>query len=67
MLLARANTFALGEEQALATLGEVHAAVANWRQIALGPDVGLRPQELDHFATAFEHEQLEAAAALLGP
>ncbi|MBS4098729.1 MAG: type II toxin-antitoxin system HipA family toxin [Sulfuricella sp.] len=66
MLLARASYFALDEAQALTVLGEVHAAVANWRRIALGPEVGLRAVELDDFAPAFEHEQMDAVAALLG-
>jgi serine/threonine-protein kinase HipA len=66
MLLARASYFALDKEQALAVLGEVHAAVANWRQVALSPEAGLRPAELDDFAPAFEHEQMDAAAMLLG-
>jgi len=66
MLLARAPYFALDKEQALAVLGEVHAAVSNWRQVALGPEVGLRATDLDDFAPAFEHEQMEAAAELLG-
>ncbi|AUN93882.1 type II toxin-antitoxin system HipA family toxin [Pseudazoarcus pumilus] len=66
MLLARASYFALNERRALAVLGEVHAAVANWRQLALGPEVGLRPAELDDFAPAFEHRQMDAAAMLLG-
>ena len=65
MLLARAPYFALNEAQALAVLGEVHAAVSNWRQVALGPQVGLQVAELDDFAPAFEHEQRDAAAALL--
>lgn len=52
-------------DQALAVLAEVHAAVSNWRQIALSPQVGLRATELDDFAPAFEHDQLEAAATLL--
>lgn len=65
MLLARAAYFALDEEQALAIVAEVHAAVSDWRQVALSPEVGLRPQELDDFVPAFEHEQVEAAAALL--
>ncbi|MDP3926046.1 MAG: type II toxin-antitoxin system HipA family toxin, partial [Hydrogenophaga sp.] len=34
MLLARAPHFALKPEQALRIVGEVHAAVANWRQLA---------------------------------
>lgn len=47
-------------------MGKVHAAVSNWCQIAIGPEVGLHADELDDFAPAFEHEQMEAAAALLG-
>ena len=66
MLLARAPYFALDKEQALAVLGEVHAAVANWRRVALGAEVGLRAADLNDFAPAFEHEQMDAAAALLG-
>jgi serine/threonine-protein kinase HipA len=65
MLVARASYFALDRTQALAVLGEVHAAVSNWRRIALSPEVGLRTFELDDFAPAFEHEQMAAAAALL--
>lgn len=65
MLLARAPYFALSKEQALSVLEEVHAAVSNWRQVALGSEVGLRAAELDDFAPAFEHEQMDAAAALL--
>lgn len=65
MLLARAAYFALDTDQALAILAEVHAAVSNWRQLALSPEVGLRSAELDDFAPAFEHGQAEAAAVLL--
>lgn len=65
MLVARAAYFALETDQALAILAEVHAAVSNWRQLALSPEVGLRSVELDDFAPAFEHEQMEAAAVLL--
>ncbi|MFA7665625.1 MAG: HipA domain-containing protein [Burkholderiaceae bacterium] len=66
MLLARAPYFALDKAQALAVLGEVHAAVANWRRVALSAAVGLRVADLDDFAPAFEHAQMEAAAVLLG-
>lgn len=65
MLLARASYFALDADQARGALREVLAAVSGWRQVALGPEVGLRPRELDDFAPAFEHAQFEAAAALL--
>ena len=65
MLLARAAYFALDPGQALAILAEVHAAVSNWRQLALSPEVGLRLAELDDFAPAFDHEQMQVAATLL--
>lgn len=66
MLLARAAYFGLDEAQARAILAEVHAAVANWRQVALSADVGLRQAELDDYAPAFEHGQMVQAASLLG-
>lgn len=56
MLLNRAPYFALDKAQALAVLGEVYAAVLDWRQLAVGPGVGLRAAELDDLALAFEHE-----------
>ncbi len=65
MLLARADYFSLDPKQARTILGEVYAAVVNWRKVALGTEVGLRPAELDDFAAAFEHGQMEATAALL--
>jgi len=37
----------------------------NWRQIALDEGVGLRKHELDDFAPAFEHEQINSVAMLL--
>lgn len=66
MLLARAPYFGLERDQALAVLGEVHVAVSNWRRVALGAEVGLRASELDDFAPAFEHEQMEVSVSLLG-
>ena len=65
MLLALAAYFALGKDQALSVLAQVHAAVSSWRQLALDPTVGLRAHELDDFAPAFEHAQSDEAAALL--
>jgi len=65
MLLARASYFALDEAQALAVLGEACAAVSRWRQIALSSEVGFCATELDDFAPAFEHKQMDVAAALL--
>ncbi|MNK19299.1 putative DNA-binding transcriptional regulator [compost metagenome] len=65
MLLARAPYFGLDRKQAMRILAKVHAAVLNWRQVALGAGVGLRAHELDDFAAAFDHGQIEATAALL--
>ena len=65
MLLARAAYFALDNTQALAVLGEVCAAVGRWRQLAQAPEVGLQARELDDFALAFEHPQMDEAAGLL--
>lgn len=64
-LLDRAAWFELDAAQALAILAEVHASVSAWRKVALSPAVGLRRDELDDFAPAFEHEQMDATAALL--
>lgn len=65
MLLSRSVHFGLNRDQALAVLAEVHAVVSNWRRVALGSEVGLRAEELDDFAPAFEHEQMEVAALTL--
>ncbi len=64
-LLARSNYFSVSEDEALTILGEVHRAVADWRRVAISDEVGLRQQELEDFAPAFEHEQMEAAKTLL--
>ncbi len=65
MLLARAAYFGLDKTQALAVLGEVVAAVRQWRQLAQAPEVGLQVHELDDFAPAFEHPQMDEATGLL--
>ena len=64
-LLARSAYFSLASNDALVVLGEVVAAVASWRKVALHPVVGLSTNELDDFAPAFEHEQMAAARGLL--
>lgn len=66
MLLGRASYFALDAQRARAILAEVHAAVSVWREVARRPEVDLRADELDDFAPAFEHAQLDEAATLLG-
>lgn len=65
MLLNRSIYFSLSRDEALTVLTEVHAAVSNWRDLALSPEVGLRWEELEDFAPAFEHEQMDAAQSLL--
>jgi serine/threonine-protein kinase HipA len=65
MLLARSGDFALNRQQALAILAQVHATVSDWRALARSSAVGLRAAELDDFAPAFEHEQMDAAADAL--
>jgi len=66
MLMTRAPYFAMDQTQALSVLGEVYNAVSNWRHVALSPFVGLRPVDLDDFLPAFEHDQMDASATLLG-
>jgi serine/threonine-protein kinase HipA len=65
MLLNRSTYFSLSRDEALTVLTEVHAAVSNWRDLALSSEVGLRREELEDFAPAFEHEQMDAAQTLL--
>ena len=65
MLLNRANYFALDKSQSLVILAEVHAAISNWRQLALAPEIGLQPSELVDFAPAFEHPQMQEATSFL--
>lgn len=65
MLLDSADYFALNNTQALGILREVHGAIAQWRKLALSAEIGLTLRELDDFAPAFEHEQMDAARQLL--
>jgi serine/threonine-protein kinase HipA len=65
-LLARCTTFALSAAQAQKVLAEVSKAVAGWRALALSPEVGLKPDELEDFAPAFEHAQTTQATAFSG-
>lgn len=64
MLLDRAAYFALDSTQAKGVLREVYRAVSMWREVATGAEVGLRAAELDDFAPAFEHEQMQRCAEL---
>lgn len=62
MLMDRCAYFDLSPARASIILSEVHAALSSWRSVALDAAVGMRPEELDDFAPAFEHKQMEAAA-----
>jgi serine/threonine-protein kinase HipA len=63
-LVAQAPRFELGVDQARQALAEVVSAVQQWRDVAVTAEVGLAPQELDDFAPAFEHPELEVARSL---
>lgn len=64
-LMARCTYFSLTQTEALAILSEVYTSVLDWRKTALSAAVGLRQNELDDFAPAFEHNQMREAQALL--
>lgn len=65
MLMAQAKYFSLRPTDAVQVLAQVYAAVRDWRAMALSPDVGLLAKELDDFAPAFEHDQMDAARGLV--
>ncbi|MBE0593399.1 MAG: HipA domain-containing protein, partial [Gemmatimonadales bacterium] len=65
-LMALAARFELDAAAARAVLAHVVAAVKRWREIALSPVVGMVSAELESFAPAFEHPELERARALAG-
>jgi serine/threonine-protein kinase HipA len=60
-----ASEFRLDEAAAIASIGEVSAAVSSWRQAAAKR--GLRPGAIEEMAAAFEHEQADIARELGGP
>lgn len=65
-LLEQAARFELKPDQAKQVLAEVVKAVIRWRAVAVTPEVGLTPAELDDFEPAFEHASLDEAKALVG-
>lgn len=59
---AQSNSyFSLQPAEALQVLAQFYASVCDWRATALSPDVGLLARELDDFAPAFEHGQMDEA------
>ena len=64
-LLEQAAYFHLAEPGALAILAEVHRAVTGWRTLAMSAEVGLSAAEVEQFAPAFEHSEVDRAKVLL--
>jgi len=64
-LIEKADVFHLTRPEALAVLAEVHSAVSRWRSLATGAGVGLAAAEVDDFAPAFEHSEMDKAKSLL--
>lgn len=64
-LLEKAGYFYLTKPEALAVMAEVHHAVTGWRSLAMSDKVGLSAAEVEDFAPAFEHNEMERARALL--
>ena len=62
LALQVASYFELGEGDAHGIAGQTGQAVATWRKQAAS--LGLTPAEIGRMASAFEHEDLEAAVAL---
>ena len=51
--------FGMKRDAAGTVLGEVVAAVSDWRRI--GQSIGMADKELDQFSEAFEHPEFDAA------
>ena len=60
LLLDVAAEFRLNAHQALRALGDVHAAVGRWRDVA--SELGVRDDELELMGPAFEHQASREAA-----
>jgi serine/threonine-protein kinase HipA len=65
LALRVAAYFELGGDSAHKIAGQVGQAVAAWRKQAA--KLGLTPVEIDRMASAFEHEDLQAALAFCSP
>lgn len=64
-LMDQCTYFALTPATALKVLSAVYKSVKDWRSMALSVAVGLKPNDLDDFEPAFEHDQMEYALKLL--
>ncbi len=61
MLMSQAAYFGLQPDLATTIVAAVHGAVRDWRRVALSAEVGLPGEELEDFAPAFEHGEMDAA------
>lgn len=64
-LMARCAYFSLTPAEALGVISDVYKSVVNWKNVALSTAVGLKPNELEDFAPAFEHDQMTEARTVL--
>ncbi len=58
-LLSAAPYFRISQSRAKEILAATERAVASWRE--LGRALGMTPRDLEHFSSAFEHPEREAA------
>ena len=65
VLLQQAARFELAADEAKKVLSQVVVAVERWREVAQSVDVGMAAAELEPFAQAFEHSELERARELV--
>jgi len=63
-LMKQAARFELSPDEAKRALAAVVTAVERWREVALSPQVGMTTTELESFAPAFEHSELQRAKEL---
>jgi serine/threonine-protein kinase HipA len=64
-LLEKADYFYLTKSESLAIVAEVHGVVSQWRSLAMSAEVGLTAAEVEGFAPAFEHSEMDEANALI--
>ncbi len=64
-LLEKAGHFHLSASEAIAVLGAVHGAIVQWRSLAMSAEVGLTAGEVEDFAPAFEHSEMDRVKALI--
>ena len=64
-LFGQAARFSLKPQDAVQVVAEVVRAVTRWREVAVMPEVGLTPTELDDLEPAFDHQDLRDAVALV--